>query len=160
MIKLAKDLISNILRNHGVKQISFTEEGFERIKIYPSAIILAEKEKLVENRRKVCKWTDEQTGKRYLRWQIYDRLLPISVNLFHQTEEKVDELLILPLLSDLPKGMDDGKRNYVSIVPAGIEWPPEQKERALAVVFIQFVTGVYDDVPIDTFNDINVNLTV
>lgn len=159
MIKVAKDLLTGILKNQKVNQIHWGEDAFGRIKINPAAIILAQKEELEERRRKAVKWTDTVTGQKYLRRQIYKRILPIEVNLFHKTEEQVDEL-IKGLLANLPKGIDDGKGNYTAIEPKGIDWPPDQKERALAVVFLQFIGGIYKDEPITTYTTVQTNLTI
>lgn len=160
MIRLAKDLLTNILKDHGVpvSGIFYDDSAFERIKTNPSAIILAMKEELNEVRRKVAKWEDPVTHQRYARHQKYERVLPIEVNIFHKNEEMVDEI-IQGLLADLPNGIDDGTGNYVPITPAPIDWPPDQKERALAVVMIKFTFGVYKDVPLTGLpGEVNINI--
>lgn len=144
MIKIAKDTITEILKDAGVKQIFFDDSAFDRAKANPAVIVLANKEELQEKRRKVCIWTDTATGKRYLRSQRYERILPIEVNIFHRTEEQADEIA-RALLAGLPDGVDDGQGNWTPIMPSAIDWPPDQKERALAVVFIKFAGGIYRD---------------
>jgi len=157
MLKIAKETVTEILKTEaGVKQIYYDENAFGRAKANPSAIILAGKEKLREMRRKSAKFTDEN-GTTILRSQVYERTLPVEVNIFHRTEEQVDEV-ICSLLGGLPKGIDDGKGNWTPIEPAGIEWPPDQKERSLAVVFLNFVGGIYRDKKLDTtYSSIKVN---
>lgn len=144
MIQIAKDTITGILNNIGVKQVYYDDDAFNRSKANPSAIILANKEELKDKRRKVCIWSDPATGKRYLRSQRYERILPIEVNIFHRTEELADEIA-RALLAGLPDGIDDGLGNWTPIEPSTIDWPPDQKERALAVVFIKFIGGIYQD---------------
>ncbi|GAB6170781.1 hypothetical protein JCM15765_02590 [Paradesulfitobacterium aromaticivorans] len=145
MIQLAKDLLTEILKNQcGVSHIFRDDDAFDRIKANPSAILLGNKEELSEKRRKVSKWTDQSTGKEYMRSQIYERVLPIEMNILHRTEDQVDGIIRL-LLANLPKGMDDGLGNWVPIEPSTIDWPPDQKERALGVVIIRFRGGVYVD---------------
>lgn len=144
MIQVAKDTITEILKSAGVKQIFYDDDAFNRSKANPSAIILANKEELKNKRRKACIWTDPATGKRYLRSQKYERVLPIEVNIFHRTEELADEIA-RALLANLPDGIDDGLGNWTPVEPSTIDWPPDQKERALAVVFIKFIGGIYQD---------------
>lgn len=156
MIQKAKDLLTDILKtNCKVQQIFYEEKDFERIKVSPTAIVLAGKEQLGERRRKVGKWTDAVSGKRYVRSQTYERIQPMEVNLFHRTEADVDEIL-QALLNNLPKGMDDGAGNWVPIEPATIDWPPDQKERSLGVLIIRFMGGIYKDVELENFTQLNV----
>ncbi|GAB6173281.1 MAG: hypothetical protein QMC95_06525 [Desulfitobacteriaceae bacterium] len=144
MIQAAKDLITEILKTQcGVTQIYRDDDAFERIKSNPCAILLANKEELNEKKRKVSKWADA-TDRHFVRSQVYERILPVEVNIFHKTEDLVNDVLQM-LLANLPGGMDDGKGNWVPIEPATIEWPPDQKERALAVLIIKFISGVYKD---------------
>jgi hypothetical protein len=158
IIKLAKELITDILSELGVKQVFTEEADLERIKSNPTAVILAHKEKLDERRRKVAKWTDD-SGQKFIRYQMFQRMLPLEINLFHSTEEAVDQILV-NLLTRLPKGMYDGKGNWVEIAPSGIEWPPEQKNRSLGVLFILFVGGIYRDQPLATIEEVNINQTI
>lgn len=156
MIQIAKDLVTEILKTYcKTQQIFYEEKDFERIKINPTAIVLAGKEQLRENRRKVGKWTDPVSGKHYVRSQTYERIQPVEVNLFHRTETDVDEIL-QALLNNLPKGIDDGMGNWVPIEPATIDWPPDQKERSLGVLIIRFIGGIYKDTELGKFTQLYV----
>lgn len=155
MIQIAKDLITEILKDYGLKQIFYDDDAFERGKVNPSAIILANKEEIKELRKKVGIWTDISTGKKYLRTQKYERILPIEVNIFHKTEEDADKI-VCHLLAQLPKGTEDND-NHIFIEPVQIDWPPDQKSRALAVVIIKFKGGIYYDKELATYTNIKLN---
>lgn len=160
MIQAAKDTITEILKSAGVKQVFYDDNAFERAKAVPSAIVLAAKEELKDMRRKVSIWKDEATGKSYLRSQRYERTLPVEVNIFHRTEELADTI-VQALLAGLPDGIDDGLGNWTPVEPSTIDWPPDQKERALAVVFIRFRGGIYKDEELPAkFNVVMGNIAV
>lgn len=155
MIDLAKSMLTDLLQQEGVKQIEQDDDAFDRIKAFPSAILLAGTEKLNEMRRKAKRWKDPATGKMMVRTQKYERSLPLEVNVFHKDETSANAILT-GLLRRMPKGMYDADNNWIRITSSGIDWPPGQKGRALGVLVVTFTGGIYQDKELATFREVEI----
>lgn len=148
MITLCKDHLTTVLNQSGVAQVGTQAEDLTKHHGLPYAVILEGDERLVRDRRRVAKTDDLVAKKRTYRWQIYKRIVPVTVHLF----AKDTATLASAFLAALGTRILDQAGNAVLIAAAQAQPTDDRsliQQKEKQEIQVEFTGGVYEDRVID-----------